>query len=183
MTVNLVVFSGSNKPTFYNEIEKELHFIGENLDKSKFMVFYGGGEEGIMSVLPRAFSRSGGEVCAIDWEHFVNRYGTASFGRTFTTTTFEQRQKELLSKGDIYLCLPGGVGTMSELFDVLVSNDVHKMKKKVVLFSFRNFFSDIQQFLYKKTKEGFIKPIHLQNTFVLKTPEEVLQFLNETSFS
>lgn len=180
--MNLVIFSGSNKPIYYEEIKKELICIANQIDKTKFDIWYGGGEEGIMSVIPRTFHENGGKVFSVDWKFFINKYGSASFGTNYALDTFEQRQKELISKGDVYLCLPGGVGTLSELFDVLVFNDVHKKNKKVVLFSYHSFFREIEKFLQEKTKQGFIKANNLENIFVFEKGSEIIDFLNKNTF-
>lgn len=180
--INLVIFSGSNKPIYYEEIKKELLCIANQINKKKFDIWYGGGEEGIMSIIPRAFHENGGNVFSVDWRLFIKKYGSASFGTTYEMDTFEERQKELIAKADVYLCLPGGVGTLSELFDVLVFNDVHKKNKKVVLFSYDSFFSEIEQFLHEKTKQGFIKPRNLDNIFVFEKGSQIIDFLNQNRF-
>lgn len=176
---NLVVFSGSNQPNFYDDIKQELEMMAQSIDISKFVIWYGGGEEGIMSVLPSAFHKKGGKVCSIDWEYFVKNYGSASFSTNYVMDTFEKRQASLIQKGDVYLCLPGGVGTLSELFDVLVYNDVHKKDKKIILFSFRDFFHPIQHFLQEKTEQGFIKPRNLKNIIIVTEWKDVIRVLNE----
>lgn len=180
--LNLVIFAGSNKPVYYQHIKKELICIAKGIDKTKFDIWYGGGDEGIMSVIPRTFHEKGGNVFSVDWKVFINKYGSASFGTNYEMDTFEERQKELISKGDVYLCLPGGVGTLSELFDVLVSNDVHKKNKKIVLFSYNSFFSDIQEFLQVKTEQGFIKAKNLDNILIFEKGSEVIDFLNINTF-
>ena len=176
--MNLVLFSGSNKPNFFDEIKVELEKIGSNLDAKKFNIWYGGGKEGLMSVLPLSFFHSGGSVSTIDWKYFIERYGSVPFFKNITTETFWERQKKLIQVGDIYLCLPGGVGTLSELFDVLVENDIYRKNKKIILFSYKNFFNDILAFLKEKIEMGFIKERHLENIKIFQTSDEILSFLN-----
>ena len=73
----------------------------------------------------------GGKVSCIDQKNFAEKYGSVSFFNNTIVDTFSERQRKLIEKGDIYLCLPGGVGTLSEIFDVLVENDIyHKNEKK-----------------------------------------------------
>lgn len=175
---NLILFSGSNKPEFYNEIKKELENIGQNLNPLKFNLWYGGGKEGLMSILPLSFYNIGGNVFSIDWKEFVHKYGSISYFQNKIVNTFWERQHELIQEGDIYLCLPGGVGTLSELFDVLVENDIYHRNKKIILFSYKNFFHDILVFLKEKIQIGFIKERHLENIKIFQTSDEILSFLN-----
>ena len=176
--INLVIFSGSNKPKFFHEIKVELEKIGSNLDTKKYHIWYGGGKEGLMSVLPLSFFHSGGFVSSIDWKYFMERYGSIPFFNNIITETFWERQKKLVQVGDIYLCLPGGVGTLSELFDVLVKNDIYHSNKKIILFSYKKFFHDILVFLKEKIEMGFIKERHLENIKIFQTSDEILSFLN-----
>ena len=175
---NLVVFSGSNKPNFYDDIYLELKNISDNLDVKKYNLWYGGGEAGLMGIIPYNYHLRGGEVFSVDAKQFVDNYGSASFGKTYIMDTFNERQNNLLSKGDIFLCLPGGVGTMSELFDVLVDNDVNKKNSKIIIYSYNNFYKDIIKFIEEKSKEGFIKSDNLDNIQIFSKSEDIFNFLN-----
>ena len=178
MKQNIVLFSGAKKPLHFREMVSELENIGASLDISKYNLWYGGGQEGLMPVIPRAFHERGGSVFSVDWIQFVNQFGSAEFANNMILETFEERQKILITKGDVYLCLPGGVGTLSELCDVLVHNDVQKQNKTIILFSHGHFFQKIYEFLLEKAKEGFIKPSLLENVMLFTTAEEVIQFFN-----
>ena len=110
-------------------------------------------------------------------KQFVEIYGSASFWTTYVMNTFNERQQGLLDKGDIFLCLPGGVGTLSELFDVLVNIDVNKKDFKIILYSFNNFYKDIVKFLNDKHKDGFIKSRVLDNLLIYDNVEEIIEYL------
>ena len=177
MKKNIVIFSGSNKPNYFNEIEKDLITISNNIDVEKYNLYYGGGESGLMGVIPYNFYKRNGKVYGIDAKQFVNKYGKASFGETHIMDTFTERQNTLISKGDIFLCLPGGIGTISELFDVLVNNDVNEKSYKVILFSYNNFFEDIIKFIYNKIDGKFIRVKILNNLVICKSVEQVVKEL------
>jgi uncharacterized protein (TIGR00730 family) len=180
---NIVIFGGSNKPIFHKKLNQELENLGSRLNIKKFKIWYGGGKEGIMATVPMAFSKQGGLVGTVDWNKFVEKYGNVREFENEIEETFHSRQKKLIEKGNLYLCLPGGVGTLSELFDVLVENDVQDAKKKIIIFSFEDFFRDIESFLNHKVKEQFIKKKLLENVFIFKNIEEILNFLHMVSES
>ena len=179
--INLVIFSGSNKPVFYEEIKKELINIADNLDKCKYNVWYGGGESGLMGIIPYHFDKKNGCVYSVDAKQFVDIFGVASFGTTYVMETFNERQSNLLSKGDIFLCLPGGVGTMSELFDVLVDNDVNKRNASILIYSYNNFYKDIIDFLNNKVEEGFVKKNIFNNLKIFENSKDIINFLHNFS--
>ena len=176
--INLAIFSGSNKPYFYEEIKKDLEIIAYNLNKNKYNIWYGGGESGLMGVIPYNFHQKGGEVFSVDAKQFVEIYGSASFGKTYVMETFNERQQGLLNNGDIFLCLPGGVGTLSELFDVLVNIDVNKRDYKIILYSYKDFYKNIINFLEEKREEGFIKPRVFENIIVYNDANSLIDFFN-----
>lgn len=176
--IDIVIFGGSNKPVFHKKLNYELENLGSRLNTKKFKVWYGGGGEGIMATVPKAFSKKGGLVGTVDWKKFVEKYGSVPGFENEIEETFHSRQKKLIEKGNLYLCLPGGVGTLSELFDVLVENDVQDGKKKILIFSFEDFFHDIESFLHHKVQEQFIKKKILDNVFIFKDIEEILNFLH-----
>ena len=186
---NLVIFGGSNKPTFYDALNKQLKYIGLHLDTEKFKIWYGGGNEGIMATVPTVFMKKGGFIGSVDWKKFVNQSSLAeSVENNFfhfekqVEETFHERQKKLIEKGDLYLCLPGGVGTLSEVLDVLVQNDTQGTKKIIVMFSFQGFFRDIELFLRNKEQEQFIKKELLDSIFFIDNADEILNFLNNDAF-
>lgn len=177
--INLVIFSGSNRPSFFEEIKIDLEKIACNLNKDKYSVWYGGGETGLMGLIPYNFYLKGGEVFSVDAKQFVETYGSASFGKTYVMDTFNERQQRLLNSGDIFLCLPGGIGTLSELFDVLVNIDVNKKDFKIILYSYKNFYKNIINFLKDKNREGFIKSRVLENIVICCNYKDIIHFFDK----
>ena len=177
---NLVIFSGSNKPSFFSDIQQELILIANNLDTSLYHVWYGGGESGLMGVIPSHFHQHGGQVSSVDAQQFVSKYGQASFGDCIVMNTFTERQNTLIEQGEVFLCLPGGVGTLSELFDVLVNNDVNEKEFKIIIFSYLDFYKLIIDFIFENIQSGSIRQKVLRNLYICHKGTEVVQTL--TSF-
>ena len=147
---------------------------------SLFHVWYGGGESGLMGVIPYHFHQHGGQVSSVDAQQFVSKYGQASFGDCIVMNTFTERQNSLVEQGEIFLCLPGGIGTLSELFDVLVNNDVNGKDFKIIIFSYQDFFKPIIDFIFENIQSGFIRQKLLKNLHICHKGSEVVQTL--TSF-
>ena len=179
MKKRLVIFSGSNKliddQTLFNSLES----IGKGIDINKFEVWYGGGDSGIMGIIPKYFSEKNGNVFSVDAKQFVEKFPNDKiYGTRYVMETFTERQNGLVEKGDLYLCLPGGVGTISELFDVLVNNDVNSKNLKILLYSYNNFYDDIIHFITSNIKEGYIRKHILDNIFVFDNSNDIIDFLN-----
>ena len=175
--LNLVIFSGSNKLITDNILINNLKKIANNISLNTFNVGYGGGDSGIMGVIPKHFEQRGGDVFAVDAIQFA-KYGSKNFGKVTMCETFTERQNKLVDRGDIYLCLPGGVGTVSELFDTLVNNDVNKANKKIVLYSYNNFFDPIVDFIKKNIESGYIRPHVMDHLSIFNNHDDIITYLN-----
>ncbi len=174
----LVIFSGSNKLINDPELNKNLKYIAENLDCKKYQVWYGGGNSGIMGIIPKFFFKKGGSVFSINAKQFAIK-DKEVFGNTIIKETFRERQNSLVDQGDLYLALPGGVGTVSEIFDVLVNNDVNGKNCKMIFYSYNNYFNDILNFIKKNIKSGYIRP-HIMDNIVIHTDyKELVNYLNK----
>ena len=145
---------------------------------NKFNVWYGGGNAGIMGVIPKHFHLRGGEVLSVNAKQF-SVYDDVVYGTTYIKDTFTERQNSLIEKGDLYLALPGGVGTASEIFDVLVNNDVNGKECKMVFYSYNNYFEDLINFIEKNINSGYIRPHIMENIIVEKDHESLVKYLND----
>lgn len=179
MKKRLVIFSGSNKLINDQTLFSNLEYIGKNLNINNFEVWYGGGNSGIMGIIPKTFSEKNGDVYSVDARQFIEKFPNEEiFGTRYIMETFNERQNGLVEKGDLYLCLPGGVGTISELFDVLVNNDVNGKNCKIILYSYNNFYEEIINFIKKNISFGYIRFHILDNIFVFDNCNDIINFLN-----
>ena len=178
MKKRLVIFSGSNKLISDDQLNNNLKNIAENLDSKKYQVWYGGGNSGIMGIIPKFFFKKGGSVFSINAKQFAIK-DKEVFGNTIIKETFRERQNSLVDQGDLYLALPGGVGTVSEIFDVLVNNDVNGKNCKIIFYSYNNYFDEIINFIKKNIKSGYIRP-HIMDNIVIHTDyKELVNYLNK----
>jgi uncharacterized protein (TIGR00730 family) len=174
---NIGIFSGSKTPFFFEDISSQLKKIAEGISKDTFRIVYGGGNSGLMGVIPKRYSELGGKVTGIDADMFVKKFGRTVFGELEVYDTFNERQMRLIQRSDIVLVLPGGVGTISELFDVLTLNDLNLKKTQVIIYNYNGFYDEIIQFIHKRQQDGFIKPLeHIQYS---RTADEILDILKK----
>lgn len=153
-SLKLGIFSSSRTIQDQNYLV-QLEEMGNNLPLN-ISLFYGGGDAGAMGVIPKIFDYRGGSVTGIDCKKFNEKYGSPSFGKTIVYDSFEERQRQLLEASNVILCLPGGVGTLSELFDVIVSNDLSIKKRKIILFNWQGFFDPIITFIKNNVQKKYI---------------------------
>lgn len=171
--ITIGIFSSSRiiHDSGYNEMIKK---IGNSLCVGTYRLVYGGGENGAMGIIPSLFSTRGGDVTGIDCMRFYAKYGAPSFCTTEVHEKFYVRQESIVDRADVILCLPGGIGTLSELTDVLTQNDLAITNKKVFLLNHDGFFDSILDFVRKGIEGELITCWEKLNIHVISTADDFL---------
>jgi uncharacterized protein (TIGR00730 family) len=131
--------------------------LGKWLAMNKIELVYGGGNKGIMGVLANACLENGGKVLGIipklllEWE--AQHDGLTEL---IITEDMHDRKKLLYEKGDAAMVLPGGIGTLDELFEMLTWNNLKIHNKKVFILNVDGFYNALIQLLDSMDKEGFL---------------------------
>lgn len=159
---SLAVFCGSkegNNPLFCEHAIE----LGYMLAQKNIVLIYGGSNKGIMGAVANAVLERNGKVIGImpkllsGVEH--SHYGISELHET---EDMHSRKKMLYEKADAALTLPGGYGTMDELFEMLTWNQLNIHNKKTYILNSGGFYDHLiahfkmmeqENFLYKKTAE------------------------------
>ena len=97
-----------------------------------------------------------------------------SLSRLEVTATIHQRKARMYELSEGYIALPGGYGTMDELFETLTWAQIGEHNKPVGLLNIRDYYSSLLTFIELAEKEGFIFPEHRQNLLCTSDMEELL---------
>jgi uncharacterized protein (TIGR00730 family) len=98
-------------------------------------ILYGGGHNGLMGVVYNDAKSVGMSVTG----HNLDRWSQPQFNEIVYTSLLD-RQNGLIRSSQSYLILPGGIGTIYELAQVLCHNDVEKIGKKVILYNYNHYY-------------------------------------------
>lgn len=139
----------------------EARAVGTYLAKQGIDVVYGGGRVGMMGAVADAALAAGGKVYGVIPERLRTRE-LAHEGLTelFQVDSMHARKTMMASMADGFIALPGGWGTLEEVFEVVTWSQLNYHKKPVGLLNTRGYFDHIVAFLDHATKEGFIRTIH-----------------------
>jgi uncharacterized protein (TIGR00730 family) len=88
-----------------------------------------------------------------------------------------ERKLKIYSKADAALVLPGGVGTLDELFEMLTWNQLTIHDKEISILNTNQFYDSLPQQLQIMKKEGFLTETSLDKHHILKNPSDLLRFL------
>jgi uncharacterized protein (TIGR00730 family) len=132
--------------------------MGRLLAESGRRLVYGGGRTGLMGALADAALNAGGEVIGIMPRHLVERE-VAHVGLTelHVVTSMHERKALLAELSDGFLAMPGGLGTLEELFEVWTWGQLGLHRKPYGLLEVNGFFAPLLHFLDHAVTEGFIR--------------------------
>jgi hypothetical protein len=139
---------------------------------------YGGGRVGLMGVIADAVLSGGGEVVGVIPGFMVERE-LAHPGATLLrrVTSMPERKQTMIDLADGFVTLPGGVGTLDELFEVLSLEQLGFHGKPSGLLNVGGYYDALLGFMARATEEGFIREKHRAQLIVEAEPERLLDRL------
>ncbi len=174
MTItSLAVFCGSkdgSNPLFC-EHAKELGYI---LAQKNIILIYGGSSKGIMGALANAVLERNGKVIGVmpklltGFEH--SHYGISELHET---EDMHSRKKMIYEKADAALILPGGYGTMDELFEMLTWNQLNIHDKKIFILNSGGFYDHLISHFKMMERENFLYKEITEQITIINTPGEL----------
>ncbi|MFA7594786.1 MAG: TIGR00730 family Rossman fold protein [Novosphingobium sp.] len=135
--------------------------VGAALAQRGIGVVYGGGRLGLMGALAKAALDAGGEVIGVIPKAMVSRE-IANYDCTelIVVRTMHERKARFTDMSDGFLTLPGGVGTMDELWEAASWAQLGYHAKPVGLLNAFGFFDGLIAFIHHMVQVGFIRPAH-----------------------
>ena len=136
--------------------------LGRELARRGLTCVYGGSRTGLMKTLADSVLGAGGEVVGVtvqllkDKEEFHR-----GLTRLHVVPTMHERKNLMIELSDAFLALPGGIGTLDELFEVCTLNQLGFHAKPCGLLNVNGFFDPLRAMLVTAEREGFMKrPVH-----------------------
>jgi uncharacterized protein (TIGR00730 family) len=177
MINKLAIFCGSKKGTndLYQQQAKELALL---LAEKKVELIYGGGKNGLMGVVADTVMEAGGIVRGVipqvlkEWEHQHD-----NISELFVVDDMHLRKRKLYELCDAAIILPGGFGTLDELFEILTWNGLSIHDKKIFILNSGGFYNHLIDHIRFSAKEGFLYGNVDEVMTILAEPSELLSFL------
>ena len=123
-------------------------------------VVFGGGSVGLMGVLADEVLAAGGEVIGVMPKHMVDREVAHAGTQLHIVDTMHTRKALMYDLSDAVIALPGGYGTLDELFEVLTWNQLGLHAKPAGLLDHEGFFAPLVAFLDGAVDAGFLRAEH-----------------------
>ncbi len=157
---------------------QEAHRLGEILARNDIKLIYGAGATGLMgAVADGAFSENGYVIGATIRELYNIEKPEAVAERANKFEVWDlmaERKVSMVDQSDAICILPGGFGTMDEMFEVLTLRQLNIIKAPIIVVNINGFYNTLEQFIYEMIGEGFVKPYQLKLLSFVHSVDEVL---------
>lgn len=171
---SLTVFAGSASgadPVFADAVRD----VGRALAEEGIRIVYGGGRTGLMGVLADAALQAGGEVEGIIPQSLVEAESAhPGLTRLDVVADLHERKRLMAERGDGFLALPGGVGTLEELFEIWSWQSLGLHAKPVALCDVAGFWQPMLTALDRMAAQGFLRPGVRDRLVVAEDPRDLL---------
>lgn len=175
MTItSIAVFCGS-KPGNKNIYLEHTNRLGTLLAEKKIEIIYGGGNKGLMGAVANAAMQQRGRVTGIIPKFLsAQEHQHQGLHELHVVETMHIRKQMLYEKCQAAIILPGGYGTLDEVFETLTWNQLSLHEKKIFILNSGGFYDHLLAHIHRMQEEGFLYSKTDETLTVLATPDELL---------
>lgn len=174
---SLAVFCGSKKGTNPLYIQQAAA-LGKLMAENNIRLIYGGGSAGIMGSIADSVMEHGGNVTGIipkillEWE-VQHQHIT----ELIISDDMHIRKKTLYNLCDAAIILPGGFGTLDELFEIVTWNQLSIHDKKIFILNTGGFYTHLLKHIDKMKEEEFLYATALESITIIDEPSALLRYI------
>ena len=151
------IFCSANNlidPTFFLLTEE----LGRWAARNGHIIVFGGVNQGLMECVAKAVKESGGETVGVVPSIVEETGRTSQYNdRVLTCNNLNERKQLMLDESDVFIALPGGVGTLDEVFTVAASYTIGYHHKRVILYNMLGFWDATIAMLDDLQQRGMVR--------------------------
>ncbi len=178
---NICVFCGSQSGR-RDDYSASAIALGKVLASKNIGLVYGGGSTGLMGEIATAVLDHGGYVAGVIPQALLQReLAHKGLQRLEVVSDMHERKALMAKLSDAFIAMPGGFGTLEELFEVITWNQLNFHDKPIGLLNSAGFYDRLVEFIAYQSGEGFISSTHAGMVVAESEPERLLQRLVATA--
>lgn len=172
---SVCVYCGSAAGKSPAYTQAALH-LAQQMVERRLELVYGGGNVGLMKVIADEVLRLGGHVTGVIPRSLQEReLAHADLNHLHIVANMHERKAMMAELSDGFIALPGGIGTLEELFEMYTWLQLGFHQKPLGLLNVDGFYDQLMQFLKHAVDRGFLKPEHHMLLLRSSNPEHLLQ--------
>lgn len=176
---SIAVYCGhqfGNDPRF----ERDAALVGELLGRNGIRMVFGGGDVGLMGTVATAALRAGGHVIGVSTDEVVARQEPAHAEIDVRIVDGVNERKQIMFEhSDAFIILPGGIGTLNELSDIMTMQQIGETNKPLFFLNTNDFWAPFSDLIKHMMASGFIENMNDYRLYNADTVSELAeQILN-----
>jgi uncharacterized protein (TIGR00730 family) len=152
------VFCGASNdaPQIHLDLGRD---FGQKMAENNIRLVYGGGDCGIMGAVANAVMKQGGKVTGVFPESLKNIENEhQSLTEIIMVETMHQRKELMYQRSSAFVILPGGFGTMDEMFEILTWRQLKLHDKPIIIMNNQGYWNNLVALMNEIIAKGFAKP-------------------------
>jgi len=174
----ICVYCGSNSGNQGEYLASAVK-LGETLVGQNLELVYGGASVGLMGTIADTVLKHGGKVIGIIPHHLKNEVAHRHLSELHVVDNMHQRKKMMLDYSDGMIAMPGGFGTLEEIFEAVTWGQLRLHRKPCGLLNTCGYYNHLLAFLRHAVKEQFIRQEHLSLLPSSDDPAELLEIFRQ----
>ena len=155
---------------------REAAVIGEFLGKNNIRMVFGGGDVGLMGTVATAALDAGGEVVGVSTANVIEKQEPVHNGvQVEIVDGVNERKQKMFELSDAFIILPGGIGTLNELTDIMTMQQIGESKKPLFFLNTAGFWIPFVRLFIHMKNNGFIESIHDYNIHGANTADDLIR--------
>lgn len=155
--------------------------LGRTLAAEGIEIVYGAGKVGLMGALADAALDAGGKVTGVIPQFMVdNGWCREKLTNLIVTPDMHTRKEKIVSLADATMALPGGVGTLEELMEIITWKQLGLYANPIVILNTRGYFNPLKEMLERAVEEKFMREIHRNLWSIADTPRQAADLIRNT---
>ncbi len=177
--MNVAVFCASSQP-HDSSFAADARTLGHQLALQGHTLIYGGSNLGLMGEVSGAALDEGGHVVAVIptlfGESIIESQPVSEIMRVHTMA---ERKERIIAMSDAFIALPGGIGTLDEISEVLVANQLKQINKPIAIFNPNGYYNPLFLQLDIMRQQGLLRPDSHIGLHIASSLKELLSWLQE----
>ncbi len=170
---SICVFCGSSAGS-REEYSVKAHDLGLLFVQKGITLVYGGSNVGLMRVIADTMLEAGGKVIGVMPHNLIQREVAHKGLTEFNVVETMAERKAVMDKlSDAFIAMPGGLGTLDEIFEMMSWNQLELITKPVALFNVEGYYNQLVAFIDHSVDQRFVKPEHRIN-LIMESDENIL---------
>jgi len=176
--MNLFIGSASRDDIPNKYIHDCEEYLGNLFSKGHNLI-YGACDSGIMGVCYKSVQKNKGKIIGICPEIYKDNFEQVECDEKIITSNISRRTDMLIEKSDGIIFLPGGIGTIYELFSTIESKRSGEFDKPIIIYNSCGFYNELLIFLDKIYKEKFASSATKNNYHISSDINDTIKYLQE----